>query len=94
MQSGEDVVQQFDRALSGGGVIAPSDLKWPATTPSSVPELFDFQRRYFKQSWWPDWDRWLKERSTGTKPAPATLGNTTYQPVEPAPGRYVKTRAA
>ena len=39
-------------------------------------------------------DRWLKERSTGTKPAPATLGNTTYQPVEPAPGRYVKTRAA
>src|SRR3954447_6744590 len=44
MQSRHDVVQPFDRALSGGGVIAPSNLKWPAPTPSSVVELFDFQR--------------------------------------------------
>jgi polyhydroxyalkanoate synthase len=75
-------------------VIAPSDLKWPATTPSSVPELFDFQRRYFKQSWWPDWDRWLKERSSGTKAGPAKLGNRKYKPIEPPPGRSVKIRAA
>jgi poly(3-hydroxyalkanoate) synthetase len=71
-------------------VIAPSDLKWPATTPSSVPELFDFQRRYFKQSWWPDWDRWLKERSSGTKAGPAKLGNRKYKPIEPPPGRSLR----
>jgi acetyl-CoA C-acetyltransferase len=41
-------------------------------------------------SWWPDWNRWLKERSTGIKAAPAKLGNRTYQPIEPAPGRYVR----
>jgi poly(3-hydroxyalkanoate) synthetase len=29
-----------------------------------------------------------------TKSAPAKLGNETYQPVEPAPGRYVKIGAA
>ena len=45
-------------------------------------------------SWWPDWNRWLKERSTGIKAAPAKLGNRTYQPIEPAPGRYIKTRSA
>jgi len=94
MQSGEDVVQQFDRGLSGGGVIAPSDHKGPATTPSSVTELFDLQRRSFKQSWWPDWDCWLKERSSGTKAGPAKLGNRKYKPIEPPPGRSVKIRAA
>src|SRR3954464_2431543 len=49
MQAGQDVVQQFERALSGGAVIAASDLKWPATTPTSVMEMFDLQRRYFEQ---------------------------------------------
>ena len=36
----------------------------------------------------------LKEHSTGIKAAPAKLGNRTYQPIEPAPGRYVKTGSA
>ena len=94
MQSRQDVVQQFDRGLSGGGVIAPSDHKGPATTPSSVTELFDLQRRSFKQSWWPDWDCWLKERSSRMKAGPAKLGNRKDKPIEPPPGCYVKSRAA
>jgi polyhydroxyalkanoate synthase len=49
IQAGQDVVQQFERALSGGNVIAPSDIKWPAATPTSVTDLFDLQRRYFEQ---------------------------------------------
>jgi len=49
IQAGQDVVQQFERALSGGNVIAPSDIKWPAATPTSVADLFDLQRRYFEQ---------------------------------------------
>ena len=39
-------------------------------------------------SWWPDWVKWLKKRS-GEKETPPTLGNERYQPLEPAPGRYV-----
>jgi len=49
MQAGQNVVQQFEQALSGGNVIAASDLKWPAATPTSVTEMFDLQRRYFEQ---------------------------------------------
>jgi len=49
MQAGQNVVQQFEQALSSGNVIAASDLKWPAATPTSVTEMFDLQRRYFEQ---------------------------------------------
>jgi len=49
LQAGQNVVQQFEQALSGGNVIAASDLKWPAATPTSVTEMFDLQRRYFEQ---------------------------------------------
>ena len=41
-------------------------------------------------SWWPDWDRWMKGHSSGTIPAPSHPGNSNYQVIEPAPGRYVK----
>ena len=44
-------------------------------------------------SWWPDWDAWLKQRTTGTIPAPANPGNETYPVIEPAPGRYVKEKS-
>src|SRR5829696_5612043 len=49
MQAGQEVVQQFERALSGGNAIAASDLKWPAVTPTSITDLFDLQRRYLEQ---------------------------------------------
>jgi polyhydroxyalkanoate synthase len=44
-------------------------------------------------SWWPDWDGWLKRHSSGTVSAPAEPGNPTYRAIEPAPGRYVKTKS-
>ena len=40
-------------------------------------------------SWWPDWDAWMKRHSNGTIPAPAQQGNVRFNPIEPAPGRYV-----
>jgi hypothetical protein len=49
IQAGQDIVQQFECALSGDNVIASSDIKWPAATPTSVTDLFDLQRRYFEQ---------------------------------------------
>jgi polyhydroxyalkanoate synthase len=42
-----------------------------------------------KGSWWPDFARWLGERSAGEKPAPAALGNERFRVLEDAPGSYV-----
>jgi len=44
-------------------------------------------------SWWPDWDSWMKTHSNGTTPAPDRQGNETFNPIEPAPGRYVKEKS-
>lgn len=41
-------------------------------------------------SWWPVWAEWLAQYGGKQVPARATLGNTKYKPIEPAPGRYVK----
>ncbi|CAM4135805.1 PHA/PHB synthase family protein [Bordetella muralis] len=45
-------------------------------------------------SWWPDWSQWLAEHSGAKRRAPVKAGNTRYVPIEPAPGSYVKVRAA
>ncbi len=45
-------------------------------------------------SWWTDWSRWLKGHAGKQIAAPRTYGKgKAYQPIEPAPGRYVKARA-
>ncbi len=44
-------------------------------------------------SWWTDWSDWLKQHAGKEIAAPKTLGNKTYKPIEPAPGRYVKQKA-
>jgi polyhydroxyalkanoate synthase len=46
-----------------------------------------------KGSWWPRWSEWLAQHSGGGRPAPAKPGNAKYQPIEQAPGRYVKQKA-
>jgi len=45
-------------------------------------------------SWWPDWSGWLAEHSGKQVKARTKAGNAKYRPIEPAPGRYVKVRAA
>jgi polyhydroxyalkanoate synthase len=45
-------------------------------------------------SWWPDWAGWLSGHSGKQVKAREKLGNAKYRPIEPAPGRYVKVRAA
>lgn len=44
-------------------------------------------------SWWPDWSHWLAAQAGALKAAPKSYGRVPYQPIEPAPGRYVKERA-
>ncbi|MBK8744269.1 class I poly(R)-hydroxyalkanoic acid synthase [Propionivibrio sp.] len=43
-------------------------------------------------SWWPHWAEWLGQRSGKKIAAPKKPGSTSYQVIEPAPGRYVKVR--
>ena len=43
-------------------------------------------------SWWPRWSEWLARHSGGRRKAPAQTGGTKFNPIEPAPGRYVKHR--
>jgi poly[(R)-3-hydroxyalkanoate] polymerase subunit PhaC len=40
-------------------------------------------------TWWGHWLAWLQRRSSGERPAPATLGSAEHPALEPAPGRYV-----
>jgi len=44
-------------------------------------------------SWWPDWMAWLGKQAGTKRAAPEGYGNADYQAIEPAPGRYVKTKA-
>ncbi|MGO8770500.1 MAG: PHA/PHB synthase family protein [Mycobacterium sp.] len=43
----------------------------------------------FGGSWWPDYARWLAERSGAEVDAPKALGGEGLQPLGPAPGGYV-----
>ncbi|KAF1043351.1 class I poly(R)-hydroxyalkanoic acid synthase [Xylophilus sp.] len=44
-------------------------------------------------SWWPDWAAWLKPHAGRQIAAPKAYGGGQYQPIEPAPGRYVRQKA-
>ncbi|MFN5049943.1 class I poly(R)-hydroxyalkanoic acid synthase [Roseateles sp.] len=44
-------------------------------------------------SWWTDWAAWLSGHAGAMKPAPRSLGGRGHKAIEPAPGRYVKTKA-
>ena len=46
-----------------------------------------------KGSWWLHWIEWLRGHGGKDVVARGRLGSTKYEPIEPAPGRYVKERA-
>jgi len=52
------------------------------------------QAQEVRGSWWPEWSQWLERFKCGNIEAPAQTGNVQYPAIEPAPGRYVKQRAA
>jgi len=63
------------------GAAGPDAERWLATA-TSVPG-----------SWWPKWSEWLKRQAGRKVAAPRALGNRKYRRTEPAPGRYVMTKA-
>jgi len=45
-------------------------------------------------SWWADWADWLDAFRGKERKAPTRLGDSDHPPIEPAPGSYVKVKAA
>ncbi len=65
-----------------GGAEGPDAERWLASA------------REVPGSWWPTWCEWIAPHGGERVAAPAKPGNATYRPIEPAPGRYVKAKAA
>lgn len=97
--------QRFVLGASGhiAGVINPpaQGRRSYWVTPESVahanlpgdPDTWIGQATEHTGSWWPDWAKWLSNYSGTRKRAVKRLGNSQYEPIEPAPGRYVKVRS-
>lgn len=88
--------------LAGSGHIAgvvnpPADNKyqyWTCAKTASTLDEFIASANETKGSWWPDWVEWLKTQDDATVPAKGARipGKGALKALEPAPGRYVKSR--
>jgi polyhydroxyalkanoate synthase len=78
------------------GVINPPAKKrrshWVGEPYPADPEQWFSKAIEKPGSWWPLWSQWLSSHSGGKRKAPAKTGSAKFQPIEPAPGRYVKQR--
>src|SRR3954451_805876 len=85
--------------LSGSGHIAgvvnpPSKPKyqyWVGDAPLGSLEKWLEKATERPGSWWPDWVDWIKQQGGETVPA-RQPGGGKYQPIEDAPGSYVKMK--
>ena len=87
--------------LSGSGHIAgvvnpPAKKKYQYWT-GEVPHGEDVEAWLMTAtehpgSWWPDWLAWIKAQDA-TEVPPRQPGGGAYQPIEDAPGSYVKVRS-
>ncbi len=61
-----------------------------ADAPYVDPETWRAEVAERQGSWWPEWDAWLTERSSGAVKPPAMGAPAKgYKPLADAPGRYV-----
>ncbi|MCP1673048.1 polyhydroxyalkanoate synthase [Natronocella acetinitrilica] len=87
---------------SGGhnaGIVSPADhprrthqiIARKATDPWVPAERFAETAPVEAGSWWPVWERWLRDRSTSRRQPPPAIGVPGREPAElaPAPGTYV-----
>ena len=66
---------------------------WISDSQATTPEEWLATAEDRPGSWWLDWIEWLTSRSGKPVAARGRLGSKQYEPIEPAPGRYVKERA-
>ncbi len=66
---------------------------WAADACPADPEEWLEGGVEHKGSWWLHWIEWLRGHGGKEVAARGRLGSTKYEPIEPAPGRYVKERA-
>jgi polyhydroxyalkanoate synthase len=107
LNPGNPKANRFVLGASGhiAGVINPAakgkrsywvnDAKPKGRAKAKVPpaeEWFEGASEH-KGSWWPEWAAFLAQHGGGDVPAPTQFGNARYQPMEDAPGSYVKVRA-
>jgi polyhydroxyalkanoate synthase len=86
--------------LSGGGHIQhlvnpPGNAKAYFSTgprPGSDPDAWLAEATRHQGTWWDNWSAWVLARSGEERPAPEHLGSAKHQPLEAAPGRYVRER--
>jgi polyhydroxyalkanoate synthase len=88
--------------LAGSGHIAgvvnpPAANKyqyWTSDEPATTLQEFIAYSTEHKGSWWPDWIQWLKGLAANTVKAEGARvpGRGKLEPIEDAPGRYVRTR--
>jgi polyhydroxyalkanoate synthase len=86
---------QFVLGASGhiAGVINPASKNkrsfWTDGEQGADPQAWLDSAKSHPGSWWTHWANWLKPHAGKPVDAPAEPGNAKYQPIEPAPGRYV-----
>jgi polyhydroxyalkanoate synthase len=67
---------------------------WTGGTPIADADDWFRSAERQKGSWWEPWSDWLRDQAGERIPRPQELGSATHRPLEPAPGRYVRARAA
>ncbi len=93
--------KRFVLGASGhiAGVINPPAKKkrshWIAKSTALPPEASQWLEGAVEHegSWWTDWAAWLATHAGARKAAPRAYGGRGHKAIEPAPGRYVKTKA-
>lgn len=66
---------------------------WTSETAPADPDEWLEQASEHPGSWWLHWIEWLRPHGGKLVAARGRLGSTKYEPIEPAPGRYVKQRS-
>ena len=90
---------KFSLAASGhiAGVVNPPAANkyhyWLNSRNPKDPERWLANAVQHEGSWWPEWHKWIEQKSGTAKVAARTPGGGVYTPIEDAPGSFVKMKS-